>query len=380
MQILTIIGTRPEAIKMAPLIKALKKCPNFDSYVCITAQHRGILDDVINLFEIHVDFDLDIMGKSPSLASTLGSMIEKLDNLVRENRPDLILVHGDTCTSLAAGLVGFYNQIDVAHIEAGLRTGNLSAPFPEEFNRRVVALSAKWHFVPTATASSNLLNEGVDISSIYITGNTVIDALHMALTNIDLIDQKSSLFYKKLSVLIGPKWDAEKIILVTGHRRENFGSNIKHICEALIRIAKQYPKFRIIYSVHPNPNIKKPVYELLSNFNNIVLIEPLDYFLFIYLLRSSYIVLTDSGGIQEEAPSLNIPILVMRDSTERQEGIDAGTAILVGSNAESIFEKTSKLIENKILHQKMADAKNPYGDGLSVKRIVDFLTRQYCSK
>ncbi len=359
-RVLLVFGTRPEAIKMAPLVKALEKESSIVSKVCVTAQHREMLDQVLELFEIVSDYDLDIMKANQDLYSITSDILLKMRDVLNNFKPDLVLVHGDTTTTFATTLACFYQKISVGHVEAGLRTNNLYSPYPEEANRRLTGILTKYHFVPTQKSKENLLKEGVDKKNIIVTGNTVIDALFLAL---DKIKNRN----RRLDKINSP------FILVTGHRRENFGEGFINICKALKEIAIKNRNIDIIYPVHLNPNVREPVNRLLSNINNIHLIEPLCYEEFIYLMAKSYFIITDSGGIQEEAPSLGKPVLVMRDTTERPEAIEYETVKLVGTDIEKIIKEAQNLIDNKIEYEKMSKAHNPYGDGKACKRIVEFI-------
>ncbi len=359
-KVLLVFGTRPEAIKMAPLVKALEEESSIISKVCVTAQHREMLDQVLELFEIVPDYDLDIMKSNQDLYSITSDILLKMRDVLNDFRPDLVLVHGDTTTTSATSLASFYAKIEIGHIEAGLRTNNIYSPWPEEANRQITGVLATYHFVPTVVSKNNLLKENKIEGNIVITGNTVIDALFLALEKIK----------NKNRVLDGIK---SKFILVTGHRRENFGEGFINICKALKEIAINNQNIDIIYPVHLNPNVKEPVNRLLSNINNIHLIEPLCYEDFIYLMDKSYFIITDSGGIQEEAPSLGKPVLVMRDTTERPEAVEFGTVKLVGTNRDKIIKEAQNLIDNKMEYDKMSKAHNPYGDGKACKRIVEFI-------
>jgi UDP-N-acetylglucosamine 2-epimerase (non-hydrolysing) len=383
-KILTIFGTRPEAIKMAPVIKALEKqSDEFTSRVCVTAQHREMLDQVLNLFQIKPDYDLDIMKTGQDLFDVTCNVLQGLKPVLEKEQPDLVLVHGDTTTTMAASLAAFYSGIPVGHVEAGLRTHNKHAPFPEEINRRVTSVVTDLHFAPTETAQNNLLREGVLNDSIFVTGNTVIDALFLTLEKIrsenleikiisDLIES-----FPGLSKLFDnddcPQTNGSNLILVTGHRRENFGQGFENICQALKKIAASHPDMQIVYPVHMNPHVQEPVQRVLSECTNIHLIAPLDYLPFVYLMHRSYLILTDSGGVQEEAPSLGKPVLVMRDTTERPEAVDAGTVKLVGIDYDAIVKNVSLLIENTNIYKIMAQAINPYGDGNACGRIIEAL-------
>tara|TARA_B100000900_G_scaffold39299_1_gene29511 strand:- start:4259 stop:5401 length:1143 start_codon:yes stop_codon:yes gene_type:complete len=373
-KIMIVFGTRPEAIKMAPLVNALKiKSDQFDLKVCVTSQHRQMLDQVLQVFEIIPDFDLNIMKQNQNLTNLTSSILIEMNKVFTKFTPDMLLVHGDTTTTLATSLAAFYSSIPIGHVEAGLRTYDLKAPFPEEFNRQITTKVSKWHFTPTSLSKKNLLSEGVNISSITVTGNTVIDAMNWVLKK----TQENDDFKKKIIANLNNKipfdWNLNKFILITAHRRENFGDGFFQICSAIKKLASLYPDIHFIYPVHLNPNVIKPVYEILDNTNNIHLIDPLEYVSFVYLLQNSYLVLTDSGGIQEEAPSLGKPVLVMRDVTERPEGIESGTVELVGSNYDNIVKGVSRLLDDKNHYQTMSCAQNPYGDGLASERIIKVL-------
>ena len=369
-----VFGTRPEAIKMAPLVHALKaESDQFELKVCVTSQHRQMLDQVLDVLDIKPDIDLNLMTKDQNLSNLTSLILNKMQNVFTQHRPDIVLVHGDTTTTLASSIAAFYTSIPVGHVEAGLRTYNLNAPFPEEFNRQITGKITKWHFAPTDLSQQNLLYEGVDKHSITVTGNTVIDSLQWVLKRIDEDGDRRKNLENILNTKLSFHWKSENFILVTAHRRENFGDGFLQICSALKELALKYPKMHFIYPVHLNPNVSKPVYKILNGSNNIHLIKPLEYEAFIYLLKHSYLVLTDSGGIQEEAPSLGKPVLVMRDTTERPEAIKANTVELVGSNQKRIVKGVSRLLDDEKHYQSMSLAHNPYGDGLACKRIVDVL-------
>lgn len=372
---LCVFGTRPEAIKMAPLVKGLSENSFFINKVCVTGQHREMLDPVLRLFSIKPDFDLNVIQQNQNLSTLTTRILEGLDRLFTHYKPQLILVHGDTTSSFAATLAAFYNRISVAHIEAGLRTNNLYSPWPEEANRKLTGTLAKFHFAPTKSAKDNLDRENIPIENIYVTGNTVIDALHQAVQLLQNNNEYIKQFLEQWPFLNEEK----KIILITGHRRENIGDGFKKICKAILRLAKQFPDINFVYPVHLNPNVQKIVRETLSGINNIYLIEPLDYLPFVYFMQKSYLILTDSGGIQEEAPGLGKPVLVMRETTERPEAVYAGTVKLVGSEEEKIFNCVSDLILDDALYNKMSQAENPYGDGLATSRIIDILTSRLTS-
>ena len=364
MKILLIFGTRPEAIKMAPVISELKKTMNVK--VCITAQHREMLDQVLSLFKIEPDYDLNIMQPKQDLFDITSSVLKKVKSVLIDEEPDIVLVHGDTTSSMGASLAAFYLQIPVGHVEAGLRTYNRFSPFPEELNRQIVSRIASMHFAPTKRAKQNLLDEKIPDQDIIITGNTVIDAL-LSVVEKARSSPFSAKLLKQLPFLSNSH--SNRLILVTGHRRENFGNGFEEICHALFILAKKYPDVKIVYPVHLNPNVIEPVNRILNNVDNIYLIEPQDYLPFIKLMDVSYIILTDSGGIQEEAPSLGKPVLVMRDTSERPEAIDAGTVKLVTSNRKNIITSVSQLLDDKGLYNTMSKAHNPYGDGEASQRI-----------
>jgi UDP-N-acetylglucosamine 2-epimerase (non-hydrolysing) len=375
-KIMLVFGTRPEAIKMAPLYHALKACPEqFETQVCVTAQHRQMLDQVLRVFEITPDIDLNLMKAGQDLYDVTSSVLLGMRDVLRRHKPDALLVHGDTTTSLAAAMAGFYAGVPVGHVEAGLRTHDVYAPFPEEFNRQVASKVTRWHFAPTEFSQQNLLNECVDEDQITVTGNTVIDALLWVLARIDSDADRQAELINFLNDRLPFAWQTECFVLITGHRRENFGDGFLQICEALKDLAVRYLNVHLVYPVHLNPNVQQPVKSLLTDLPNVHLIEPLDYEPFVYLLKHSYIVLTDSGGIQEEAPSLGKPVLVMRDVTERPEAVDAGTVILVGANRERIVANVSELLENDATYKRMSRAHNPYGDGSACERIIDVLRR-----
>lgn len=373
-KIMLVFGTRPEAIKMAPLIHALKTNPDqFELLVCLTSQHREMLDQVLEIFEIKPNIDLNLMKKDQNLSSLTSLILNEMQTVFSKYLPDAVLVHGDTTTTLATSMTAFYASIPVGHVEAGLRTYNLNAPFPEEFNRQITSKITKWHFAPTELSKKNLLSEGINNSSIIVTGNTVIDALYLVLKRIDRDEDLQKKLKDILNSYLSFNWKKEKFVLVTAHRRENFGDGFLQICTAIKKLSLKYPKIHFVYPVHLNPNINKIAYDILKGINNIHLIKPLEYETFVYLLKHSYLVLTDSGGIQEEAPSLGKPVLVMRDTTERPEAVEAGTVEIVGSNYQRIIDRVSLLLDDKQHYQKMSWAHNPYGDGLACKRIVDVL-------
>lgn len=370
LKILIVIGTRPEAIKMASVISALKNYKQIKTYVCITAQHRSMLDQVLTFFQIKVDYDLDIMEANQTLNATSGKIITAMDAVFENCQPDMILVHGDTNTSFATALSAFYKKIPIGHVEAGMRTGNLQLPFPEEANRVLTARITNIHFAPTNLNVSNLKKEGVKNTHIIKTGNTVIDSL---LFTANATKKLSSLVHNiQLQQVLDSK---NKIILVTAHRRENIGKGLNNICLALKNIAKKNPEVAIIFPVHLNPKVKIPVEKILGKKSNVLLIEPLTYPDFVYLMKNAYILLTDSGGIQEEGPSLGKPVLVLRDITERPEAIKAGTVKLVGTNSGSIEKNIQSLLDSKIKYNKMAQRSNPYGDGKASLRIASWLNK-----
>ena len=367
-KVLAVFGTRPEAIKMAPVVHALKL--EADVKVCVTAQHREMLDQVLDLFEITPDYDLDIMKPGQDLFDVTSNVLLGIKKVLQSERPDIVLVHGDTTTSMATAMAAFYLQIPVGHVEAGLRTHNINSPFPEEFNRQLTSRITNFHFAPTETARQNLLDENVEDSKIYVTGNTVIDALLSMVEKARSVDFSAELL--KTVPILGQK-GAARIILVTGHRRENFGQGFEDICQALRDIATENPEVHIVYPVHLNPNVREPVDRILSGIDNVHLIEPMAYLTFVKLMDMSYLILTDSGGIQEEAPSLGKPVLVMRDTTERPEAVEAGTVKLVGTNKDEIVKMVNQLLTNKDNYAQMSKAHNPYGKGDAGKVICDIL-------
>jgi UDP-N-acetylglucosamine 2-epimerase (non-hydrolysing) len=362
-KLLFIFGTRPEAIKLAPLILEFRKQKTFDVKVCVTAQHRQMLDQVLDFFEIKPDYDLDIMKPDQTLYDVTAVGLKALESVYKDYKPDLAFVQGDTTTSFIGALAAYYSKVKVAHIEAGLRSGNKYSPFPEELNRILAGHLSDYHFTPTDESNRNLEKENIK-ENIYKVGNTVIDALFLGLDLVKKRGEESYFdFFKRVDL-------TKKIVLITGHRRESFGEPFQNICSAIKTCAEKFPAVEFIYPVHLNPNVQKPVRELLSGLKNVHLIEPLDYAHFIWLMNKSYVVLTDSGGLQEEAPALGKPVLVMRDVTERQEGIDAGTALLVGTNKQLIIDSLSKLLSDTSAYEKMAKAISPYGDGTSCRKIV----------
>ncbi|WP_282177149.1 non-hydrolyzing UDP-N-acetylglucosamine 2-epimerase [Vibrio nereis] len=370
-KVLTIFGTRPEAIKMAPLVKALESEPYFDSKVCVTAQHREMLDQVLDIFEIEPNYDLNLMKSGQTLNDVTAQILLQLKPILQKFKPDVVLVHGDTATTFAASLAAYYEQIAVGHVEAGLRTGDIYSPWPEEVNRKLTGALARYHFAPTANSRVNLLREGYNPDSIVVTGNTVIDTLHLAINKIENEQALLESFNAQFAFL-KPE---NKLLLVTGHRRESFGHGFNRICHALLTLAKTFPKAQIVYPVHLNPNVREPVKRLLSNVNNVHLIEPLQYLPFLYLMRRSDVILTDSGGIQEEAPSLGKPVLVMRDTTERPEAVAAGTVKLVGTSVDKIVDEVSRLLTDTQAYESMSQAHNPYGDGQACARIIQELKK-----
>ena len=370
-KILFVFGTRPEAIKMAPVIKAFKDEKIFDTKVCVTGQHRQMLDQVLDIFDIKPDYDLNIMERGQDLFDITANVLSGMKNVLSEYSPDLVLVHGDTSTTSATAIAAFYQKIKVGHVEAGLRTGNIYSPWPEEVNRQISGVIANYHFAPTSTSMENLLKENNNKENILVTGNTVIDALFLVLDKIEKDTKLKNTILKSISDQYKFNSD-KKIILVTGHRRENFGEGFTNICKALKKIADNNHDVDIVYPVHLNPNVQKPVKNILSNSKNIYLINPLSYENFIYLMSKSYFIITDSGGVQEEAPSLGKPVLVMRNTTERPEAVEAGTVKLVGTNYEAIVNESQKFLDDEKEYNKMSKAHNPYGDGSASKRIVNF--------
>ncbi len=376
-----VFGTRPEAIKMAPLVKEFQKYPEqFQTIVCVTGQHREMLDQVLHIFEIEPDYDLNIMKQGQDLYDVTARVLTGMRDVLKEARPDVVLVHGDTTTSTAAALAAFYQQIPVGHVEAGLRTHNVYSPWPEEMNRQITGRIAAYHFAPTPLSRQNLLAEGIRDEKITITGNTVIDALYMVVERIE--DDKTLEFGLNCS-LIKAGYDVDrlnegrKLVLITGHRRENFGEGFINICKAIKALVGKYPDVDFVYPMHLNPNVRKPIHDVfgedLSNLKNMFFIEPLEYLSFVYLMEKSTIVLTDSGGIQEEAPGLGKPVLVMRNTTERPEALEAGTVKLVGTDFNRIVEEVSRLLEDQSYYGVMSEAVNPYGDGKACRRIVNFI-------
>ena len=380
-KILLVFGTRPEAIKMAPLVKEFQNHPEqFKTIVCVTGQHREMLDQVLHLFEIKPDYDLNIMKQGQDLYDVTARVLIGMRDVLKEAQPNLVLVHGDTTTSTAAALAAFYQQIPVGHVEAGLRTHNIYSPWPEEMNRLITGRIATYHFSPTQLSRQNLLTENISDSAITITGNTVIDALYWV---VDKIKKNEALNAELQDLLATSGYDVnrlangKKMVLITGHRRENFGNGFIQMCTAIKDLAQEYPEVDFVYPMHLNPNVRKPIHEVfgenLSNLGNMFFIEPLEYLSFVYLMEKSTIVLTDSGGIQEEAPGLGKPVLVMRDTTERPEALEAGTVKLVGTDYNKIVTEVSALLDNQEYYDAMSKAVNPYGDGLACSRIIDKL-------
>ena len=380
-KIMLVFGTRPEAIKMAPLVKAFQSYPqDFDTIVCVTGQHREMLDQVLSIFDIRPDYDLNIMKQGQDLYDVTSKVLLGMRNVLKEVQPHVVLVHGDTTTSTAAALAAFYQQIPVGHVEAGLRTHNIYSPWPEEMNRQITSRIASYNFSPTTLSRQNLLDEGV-VDRIFVTGNTVIDALHMVVNKIKCDNGLSQILEKQIFAHgydMGRISQDRRMVLITGHRRENFGEGFIHICKAIQTLSQRFPNVDFVYPMHLNPNVRKPIHEVfgeqLDGLGNMFFIEPLEYVEFVYLMDKSSIVLTDSGGIQEEAPGLGKPVLVMRDTTERPEALEAGTVKLVGTDYNKIVTEVSMLLEDDNAYEKMSKAVNPYGDGMACGRIVaDFL-------
>lgn len=380
-KVMLVFGTRPEAIKMAPLVKKFQEYPEqFETIVCVTGQHREMLDQVLTIFDIKPDYDLNIMKQGQDLYDVTARVLTGMRDVLKEAQPDVVLVHGDTTTSTAAALASFYQQIPVGHVEAGLRTHNIYSPWPEEMNRQITGRIATYHFAPTPLSKQNLLAEAVKESDISVTGNTVIDALYMV---VDKIKNDNALDSELNALLVKAGYDVnrlaggKKLVLITGHRRENFGDGFINMCSAIKTLTEKYPEVDFVYPMHLNPNVRKPIHEVfgedLSGLSNMFFIEPLEYLSFVYLMEKSTIVLTDSGGIQEEAPGLGKPVLVMRDTTERPEALEAGTVKLVGTNYDKIVNEVSALLDNEDYYNEMSRAVNPYGDGLACERIVDKL-------
>lgn len=376
-----VFGTRPEAIKMAPLVKEFQKCPDdFQTIVCVTGQHRQMLDQVLELFEITPDYDLDIMKAGQDLYDVTSRVLIGMRDVLKEAQPDVVLVHGDTTTSTAAALAAFYQQIPVGHVEAGLRTHNIYSPWPEEMNRQLTGRIATYHFAPTPLSRENLLSEGVQEATISVTGNTVIDALYWV---VNKVKSDNALGHQLQQMLMNAGYDVtrlqsgRRLVLITGHRRENFGDGFINMCTAIRDLTQKYPEVDFVYPMHLNPNVRRPIHEVfgedLNNLGNMFFIEPLEYLSFVYLMEKATIVLTDSGGIQEEAPGLGKPVLVMRDTTERPEALDAGTVKLVGTDYDKIMSEVSLLLDDASAYEKMSRAVNPYGDGLACGRILELL-------
>jgi UDP-N-acetylglucosamine 2-epimerase (non-hydrolysing) len=371
MNLLVIFGTRPEAIKMAPLVLALKQESRFVVRVCVTGQHREMLDQVLDLFDIRPDFDLAIMRKGQDLTDVTCAILQGLRSVWPVFKPDMVLVHGDTTTTFAASMAAYYQQIPIGHVEAGLRTGDVYSPWPEEANRKLVGALATLHFAPTKAARDNLIKEAVTPASVFVTGNTVIDALHQVVQRLNTDTSLNKILDDRFSML----QPGRRMVLVTGHRRESFGDGFERICKAIQRSAAAFPEIDWIYPVHMNPNVREPVNRLLAGVKNIYLIEPQEYLPFVYLMNKASVILTDSGGVQEEAPSLGKPVLVMRDTTERPEAVDAGTVKLVGTSSDVIEQVLYELLTNQDSYLRMSQAHNPYGDGFACQRIVESLAQ-----
>ena len=380
-KVMLVFGTRPEAIKMAPLVKEFQKNPeSFQTIVCVTGQHRQMLDQVLSLFEITPDYDLNIMKQGQDLYDVTSRVLLGMRDVLKEAQPDVVLVHGDTTTSTAAALAAFYQQIPVGHVEAGLRTHNIYSPWPEEMNRQITSRIAAYNFAPTMLSKQNLIKENVNPDTIQVTGNTVIDALHQVVRKIKTdaaLDAELEGVLRTSGYDVNRLANGKKLVLITGHRRENFGDGFINMCTAIKDLSHKYPEVDFVYPMHLNPNVRKPIHEVfgdeLSNLGNMFFIEPLEYLSFVYLMEKSTIVLTDSGGIQEEAPGLGKPVLVMRDTTERPEALEAGTVKLVGTDYDKIVKEVSALIDDQEVYEKMSMAVNPYGDGLACKRIINFM-------
>lgn len=382
-KIMLVFGTRPEAIKMAPLVKAFQQKKNkFETIICVTGQHREMLDQVLRLFNIRPDYDLNIMRQGQDLYDVTARVLTGMRDVLQEAKPDIVLVHGDTTTSTAAALAAFYGQIPVGHVEAGLRTHNIYSPWPEEMNRQITGRIATWHFAPTALSRNNLLQEGVDADNIHITGNTVIDTLYHVVSTI----RENPILRQQLNIQLRSagyetthfaEQSLHKMVLITGHRRENFGDGFIQICQAIKTLAERYAEVDFVYPMHLNPNVRKPIHEVFGNahLSNLFFIEPLEYLPFVYLMEKSTLVLTDSGGIQEEAPGLGKPVLVMRDTTERPEALDAGTVKLVGTDYDRIVNEVSRLLDDNAYYNRMSQAINPYGDGTASQRIVQTIEK-----
>lgn len=379
-----VFGTRPEAIKMAPLVKEFQKYPEvFQTVVCVTGQHREMLDQVLKIFDIIPDYDLNIMQQGQDLYDVTARVLMGMRDVLKQVQPDVVLVHGDTTTSTASALAAFYQQIPVGHVEAGLRTHNIYSPWPEEMNRLITGRIATYHFSPTLLSCRNLLDEGVKKDAITVTGNTVIDALYLVIDKIksnEALDSELAEILKKSGYDVNRLQEGKKLVLITGHRRENFGDGLISMCTAIKVLTKKYPGVDFVYPMHLNPHVRKPIHEVfgedLSDLGNMFFIEPLEYLAFVYLMEKSNIVLTDSGGIQEEAPGLGKPVLVMRDTTERPEALDAGTVKLVGTNYDKILNEVSALLDDTAYYERMSKAVNPYGDGMACGRIVSALSNE----
>ena len=376
-----VFGTRPEAIKMSPLVKEFQKYPEkFETIVCVTGQHREMLDQVLRIFDIQPDYDLNIMKQGQDLYDVTARVLTGMRDVLKETRPDIVLVHGDTTTSTAAALAAFYQQIPVGHIEAGLRTHNIYSPWPEEVNRQITGRIATYHFAPTSLSKDNLLQEGISGEQIIVTGNTVIDALYMVVEKIKndgILSCELEKVLKASGYDISRLSDGRKLVLITGHRRENFGDGFISMCKAIKSLSEKYPEVDFVYPMHLNPNVRKPIHEVFgeSQRANLFFIEPLEYLSFVYLMEKSTLVLTDSGGIQEEAPGLGKPVLVMRDTTERPEALEAGTVKLVGTDYDKIVSEVSALLDDPMYYDRMSKAVNPYGDGKACGRIMEFLNK-----
>lgn len=384
MKVMLVFGTRPEAIKMAPLVLEMKKHEEIDTIVCVTGQHREMLDQVLSIFSIKPDYDLQIMKQGQDLYDVTSKVLVGMRYVLSAEKPDVVFVHGDTTTSMAAALAAFYQQIPVGHVEAGLRTYNIYSPWPEEVNRQITSRLAQFNFAPTPLSRENLLRENVDDSKIVVTGNTVIDALHLVVERIKNdaeLSKELELGLQKSGYDVSRLSDGRRLVLITGHRRENFGDGFINVCQAIKELHTKYPNVDFVYPMHLNPNVRRPIHDTfgedLSGLGNLFFIEPLEYLSFVYLMEKSTIVLTDSGGIQEEAPGLGIPVLVMRDTTERPEAVTAGTVKLVGTSFERIVTEVSTLLDDNNAYEKMSGAVNPYGDGKACNRIVNHLTNNY---
>lgn len=384
MKVMLVFGTRPEAIKMAPLVLEMKKHEEIDTIVCVTGQHREMLDQVLSIFSIKPDYDLQIMKQGQDLYDVTSKVLVGMRDVLSAEKPDVVLVHGDTTTSMAAALAAFYQQIPVGHVEAGLRTYNIYSPWPEEVNRQITSRLAQFNFAPTPLSRENLLRENVDDSKIVVTGNTVIDALHLVVERIKNdaeLSKELELGLQKSGYDVSRLSDGRRLVLITGHRRENFGDGFINVCQSIKELHTKYPNVDFVYPMHLNPNVRRPIHDTfgedLSGLGNLFFIEPLEYLSFVYLMEKSTIVLTDSGGIQEEAPGLGIPVLVMRDTTERPEAVTAGTVKLVGTSFERIVTEVSTLLDDNNAYEKMSGAVNPYGDGKACNRIVNHLTNNY---